>query len=118
MGSWEFRVTTVMTGTFPPKFMPTPPPPLPPNHYARCVCSCFVESEDEPASTWTELEARSKASVVDRTAVMYLARPVLVRGRGAITTPHVYVKGLQDRILRYVEAPATGAKVAGISSAV
>ena len=104
----------------PPSPPPTPPPPpLPPNFYTTCTCSCFVADSDDNSHSWSDIEARSRATYVEESAVFYKALTVLSRGASHDSFSSFWVEGgaysasatPAAHVRRYVESEAVAADI-------
>ena len=98
----------------PPSPCPSPsPPPTPPGYYSHGRCHCFTASDYE-GREWSEMELRAKANYVDESAVTYLARSSLVRGKSNFTKPIVWVPGGSPplHVSKWVDSAALEGQIA------
>ena len=57
-------------------------------------------------SGWSDIALRARATTVIPSAVLYKAHAVLTRGRSTLEKGHLWIKGKNNGIIRYVESPA------------
>ena len=67
-------------------------------------------------SGWSDIALRARATTPIPSAVMYKAHTVLTRGRSTLEKGYIWVKGKDDGVLRYVNAPAYNAHAAHLVS--
>jgi len=78
------------------------------------MCSCFTEDSNKEG--WSDIELRARATTVIPSAVMYRAHAVLTRGRSTLEKGYLWVKGKDESVIRYVNAPAYSAHAAHMVS--
>ena len=106
----------------PPSPPPHPkPPPAPPGYYVGCGCHCFTEDESsnegQGFTSWSEIAVRARATQVVLSAVLYAAHSILSRGYAIESGQgHVYMHGKNFEISRWIESPASKAKIAHLVS--
>ena len=101
----------------PPSPHPSPsPPPNPPGTFQAGRCHCY-DTSTQDSGEWSEMEMRAKADYVDQTAVTYLARSALTRGKSNETKPAVWVPGGTPgetpavHILKWIDSPAVAGEL-------
>ena len=67
-------------------------------------------------SGWSDIALRARATTVIPSAVMYKAHTVLTRGRSTLEKGYLWIKGKNDDVIRYVNAPAYNAHAAHLVS--
>lgn len=67
-------------------------------------------------SGWSDISLRARATTVIPSAVMYKAFTVLTRGRSTLEKGYLWIKGKDDGVIRYVDAPAYSAHAAHMAS--
>ena len=67
-------------------------------------------------SGWSDIALRARATTVIPSAVLYKAHAVLTRGRSTLEKGHLWIKGKNNGIIRYVESPASNAHAAHLVS--
>ena len=67
-------------------------------------------------SGWSDISLRARATTPIPSAVMYKAHTVLTRGRSTLERGYLWVKGKDDGVIRYVNAPAYNAHAAHLVS--
>ena len=67
-------------------------------------------------SGWSDIALRARATTVIPSAVLYKAHAVLTRGRSTLEKGHLWIKGENNGVIRYVESPASNAHAAHLAS--
>lgn len=67
-------------------------------------------------SGWSDIALRARATTVIPSAVMYKAHTVLTRGRSTLEKGYLWIKGKNEDVARYVDAPAYSAHAAHLAS--
>ena len=67
-------------------------------------------------SGWSDIALRARATTPIPSAVMYKAHTVLTRGRSTLEKGYLWIKGQNDGVIRYVNAPAYNAHAAHLAS--
>ena len=67
-------------------------------------------------SGWSDISLRARATTVVPSAVLYKAHAVLTRGRSTLEKGYLWIKGKDDGVIRYVDAPAYSAHAAHMAS--
>ena len=67
-------------------------------------------------SGWSDIALRARATTVIPSAIMYKAHAVLTRGRSTLEKGYLWIKGKDDSVIRYVDAPAYNAHSAHLVS--
>lgn len=67
-------------------------------------------------SGWSDIALRARATTPIASAVMYKAHTVLTRGRSTLERGYLWIKGKDDTVIRYVNAPAYNAHAAHLVS--
>ena len=67
-------------------------------------------------SGWSDIALRARATTVIPSAVLYKAHTVLTRGRSTLEKGYLWIKGKNEDVARYVDAPAYSAHAAHLAS--
>jgi hypothetical protein len=67
-------------------------------------------------SGWSDIALRARATTPIASAVMYKAHAVLTRGRSTLEKGYLWIRGKDDGVIRYVDAPAYSAHAAHLAS--
>ena len=67
-------------------------------------------------SGWSDIALRARATTVIPSAVLYKAHTVLTRGRSTLEKGYLWIRGKDNSVIRYVDAPAYNAHAAHLAS--
>ena len=73
-------------------------------------------NEGTSMSGWSDIALRARATTVIPSAVMYKAHTVLTRGRSTLEKGYLWIRGKDNSVIRYVDAPAYNAHAAHLAS--